>query len=79
MKVMLLGMREVDFQDKQTGKQVKGTKLFYAYPEEGVQGQVCESKFISNLDLFEIDPKDYLGAEIHLETNTSGKVIGVTE
>lgn len=45
MKVVLIGVRSLDFQ-ADTGEQVKGTQFFIAHPETGVTGQMTDKIFV---------------------------------
>lgn len=44
MLVLLMGIRALDFESN--GEKVKGTQLFVAYPEDGVEGQMADKLFI---------------------------------
>lgn len=80
--VTLLGVQELDFQ-ADDGKQIKGIKLHVAFPDQFVSGQKVDTKFISdavcsNLKIYPSELKDFIGEEIEIQTNFSGKLMGIT-
>lgn len=81
-KVTLLGVQELDFASND-GKQIKGIKLHVCFPDELVSGQKVDTKFISdaacsNLHIYPSELKDYIGEEIEINTNFSGKLLGIS-
>jgi len=74
MKVKLLGIRNLDFTGS-NGNQVKGTNLYIAFPEDGVQGHAIDKVFIKP----EINLPDGLKAGNHVQLfyNRRGKVEAV--
>lgn len=82
MKVELIGVRSIDFTTKE-GNDISGIKLFVAYPEEDVYGNVAESRFISDrvFESFGVPIKDLIsciGGKIDMEINPKGKICGIT-
>ncbi len=90
MKVELIGVRSIDFTTKE-GNDISGIKLFVAYPEEDVYGNVAESRFINVaesrfisdrvFESFGVPIKDLIsciGGKIDMEINPKGKICGIT-
>lgn len=48
MKVTVLGQREVNFPDKETGEYISGTSIYVCYPDEGVKGCTVNKIFIKS-------------------------------
>lgn len=78
MKVKLLGVKDVAFTEEKTGREVKGIKLFFSYPSEFGKGRECDSKFVGNEQIFEIDPYQFIEKDIQLEFGLKGKLLAVT-
>lgn len=81
-KVKLLGVQELDFKSND-GKEIKGIKLHVSFPDEFVYGYKVDTKFISddachNLHIYPAELKDLCGSEINIETNFSGKLVGIS-
>lgn len=81
-KVTLLGVQELDFETKE-GNTIKGIKLHVCFPDEFVSGQKVDTKFISdsvcsNLHIYAAELKDFIGEEIDIQTNFSGKLMGIS-
>lgn len=82
MKVNLIGVRELDFTTNE-GDQVQGIKLFIAYPEDGVYGNITDSRFIS-ANMFEKlgvpvkDLIDHIDNVIDVEISPKNKIVGIT-
>lgn len=81
-KVKLLGVQELDFTTKE-GKEIKGIKLHFSYPDDLVYGFKADTKFISddavrNLRINVAELKDLCGTDINIETNISGKLTGIS-
>jgi hypothetical protein len=73
MEVIVAGYKALDFvSDK--GDRVVGTKLFVAFPEEGVVGQMVDSYFVRPaIKLPELKPN----AKLDLAFDRRGKLISV--
>lgn len=78
MKVKLLGVKSVDFKDKESGEQIRGLKLFVAYPVQDVKGRECDSKFIRNEEVLTIDPYQFIDKDIEMEIDMKGRILAVT-
>lgn len=78
MKHMLLGVRVIDFKDKQ-GVAVDGVKLYVAYESgaEGLIGQETADLFI-NAEKCPEGIEECVGTEIDIEYNRRGKVASVS-
>lgn len=81
-KVFLLGVQELDF-TTQDGKEIKGIKLHVYYPDDLVYGFKADTKFISddavkNLRINVAEIKDLCGTEINIDTNISGRIMGLS-
>ena len=79
MKVNLIGLRVLDFEDD-NGKPVQGIKINIAYPDEGVYGNAVESRFInqnvfSSFDLKLEELIDKIGEVIDIEINPKNKIV----
>ena len=72
MLAKLLGYKKLDFVSD--GKPVKGTVLYYAYKEDGVEGDACERRFLQ--DGFKL-PVLKVGAMLKIDFNNKGKIIHV--
>ena len=82
MKCNLVGFKTLDFTDN-AGKEVKGIKLFLAYPDTDVTGNATEDVFIrQNLfDTFGLSLDDLSGlvdTVINIEYGRKGKILGLT-
>lgn len=83
MKVKLIGVRSINFEDKKTGNEISGIKLFIAYPETDVYGLMTDDRFISDnvFVSFGVPVKDLIesiDSDINLEINPKGKVVGIS-
>lgn len=75
MVFTLLGIQNVDFKNS-TGESIKGTNLFCAYEDQGVNGYRTEKFFVKpEVKLPELKLKD----SIVLNFNLKGKVESVTK
>lgn len=69
MQVLLLGYRLLDFTTSD-GTAIKGCKLYFACPEDGVTGQMCDNLFIrEDFPLPAIKP----GQTLDISFNRKGK------
>lgn len=86
MKVKLLGVRPVNFPDKDTGEMVEGLSLYIAFPDPDVYGLAGDKKFVSNsaLERLKVSSQalitvaDSGGAEIDIDLNPRGKLSAIT-
>ncbi len=81
MKVTLVGLRVLDFEDD-AGKPIQGIKLNIAYPDEGVYGNAVESRFINQtvFDGFGIELEKVIkkiGEVIDIEYSPKNKIVGM--
>lgn len=81
MKVNLVGLRVLDFEDD-TGKPIQGIKINVAYPDEGVYGNAVDSRFINQnvFDGFGIELEKLIkkiGEVIDIEINPKNKIVGI--
>lgn len=81
MKATLLGFKSVDFTNKD-GEEVKGTTIFFAYPDEGVKGVATDKKYISSelFDSFGISKEqlsEALDTVIDVEFGRKDKIVGL--
>ena len=81
-KVFFEGFREIDFVGND-GKRLKGIKLFFAYPSDGVIGFMTDSQFLSDslcqqtgITASTLVP--FVSEEVNLETNLKGKIVGIS-
>jgi hypothetical protein len=79
MKVLLNGFQDMKFQT--ADGEVDGVKLHYSAVDPNVYGRTAENKFIPRhvFDTFGISLKkmqDLFGAEINLDFNGKGKIVG---
>lgn len=82
MKVNLIGLRELDF-DNDKGEPVQGVKLFFSYPDDGVYGECTDQRFVGAkvFESFGISLKDlaeHIGEVIDIEINPRNKIVGLT-
>ena len=69
MLVLHLGHRLLDFTTSD-GTTIKGCKLYFAFPEDGVVGQMCDSLFVrDDFPLPAIKP----GQTLNISFNRKGK------
>ena len=81
MKVNLVGLRVLDFEDD-AGKPIQGIKLNFAFPDEGVYGNAIDSRFINQnvFDSFGVDLEKLIkkiGEVIEIEINPKNKIVGI--
>lgn len=81
-KVTLTGFRPLDFPGKD-GRPLKGIKLFFSYPSEGVIGEMTDEQFISDslcqqIGISEASLAPLVFEEVNLETNLKGKIVGIS-
>ena len=81
MKVTLVGFKSLDFTSNE-GNQVKGVKLFYAYPDADVSGNATDDVFLAQnvFDSFGVSVEqlnDSVDCIIELEFGKRGKVVGL--
>lgn len=77
MKMILVGSKFLDFHT-QDGNHIKGTQLFVAFDEEGVEGKATDKLFIrEGISL----PKLAVNKRLDITFNRKGKVeaVAVTE
>lgn len=79
MKVMLLGYKDLSFNDD-NGKLVEGRNLYISYPISGVIGNECKRLFVSssNSDLYNLDISQYVGKKVDIELGFNGKPVAIT-
>lgn len=53
MKCQLVGIKEVDYLSKKTGKQVTGKNLYVLYEAENVRGQVATDFYVNSEFVFD--------------------------
>lgn len=78
--IVLCGVQSIDFTAKDTGRQIKGTNVYWevAIPERYGKGVRCEKAFIRPDMLKEDDFKKLVpGARIFIYWNQFGSVAGV--
>ncbi len=75
MIVTFIGAKKISF-DGSNGDQIKGTTLYFSYPEEGVTGQKAEKTFIR--DGIEVPPSK-LGEKLDISFDMRGKAISVSK
>lgn len=81
MNVTLVGFKSLDFTDRE-GKQICGTKIFYAYPDANVVGNAVDGCFI-NENVFEsfgiskLKLEDAIGTVIDADFDRKGKIVGI--
>lgn len=46
MKVKVIGMKSIDFTNRESGEKVQGTNIFVNYAEDGVDGLKADKIFI---------------------------------
>ncbi len=67
MKVTVVGVREYDFRDKETGRQVCGVKLHFTYGESGVDGVAVGSESLPDRPGFECAHSVKPGMQVNLD------------
>lgn len=74
MVITARGVRNVDFETDK-GERMVGVSLYFSYTAEGVEGEVCEKRFISAsmLGLLELE----VGANYNAQFNTNGKLVSI--
>lgn len=83
-KVNFVGIHDMDFPTRDGKGRIDGIGLQVTYPDTNVVGLKAESKFISR-ELckqvgFTVDSlTPFIGKVVELETNLSGKVVGIKE
>lgn len=75
MKAKLIGYRKADFTTKE-GTRIVGTQLFFAYPWDGVVGEIVEKVFASNK--VKLPENFVIGKEYNIIYNRYGKVDSIT-
>jgi hypothetical protein len=80
MKVMFYGYQDIDFTGRD-GKRVDGVKLHYSGIDPSVFGRTCENQYVVRhvVDSFDVkvsDMNDLLGAEVNIDFNGKGKIVG---
>jgi len=73
MTYTVLGKKSGSFTDKGTGEKVDYGKLYVAYNDDSVEGQVAECLSVKPERLTEIS----IGDSLHIDRNQYGKVICV--
>lgn len=81
MKINLLGYAQVDFEDKETMKKVRGTNIFICYDDpanDRLVGKCAQRKFLNDNVSRLIDFKACLDQQLcDVEFNQSGKIISM--
>lgn len=77
MNGTIIGFRNYDFKDKNSGRQVTGTSLFVAYEKNGFQGQVARKLSLSENRIIDSGLEIYVGAPIVINFDDEGKVDSV--
>lgn len=71
--MVLLGFKKINFNID--GQDVIGTNLYIAFPEDGVEGQMCDKLFVreGSISLPELTP----GMELNIIYNRKGKPVRI--
>lgn len=75
MKAILVGYRDVNFTDRESGNSISGQSLFIEYDEVGVHGLATAKIFLPAEK--RIVPAPAVPASINIEFNMRGKVQSV--
>lgn len=80
MNYILLGIEDLDYVSKKTGKQVKGCNIYVAEQIKNGRGQKCVSFYLSALSDVYYDVHEVpIGSEIELHFNRFGNLIKILE
>ena len=83
MIVRLLGLRPVEFTNKETGEVVEGISLYFAFPDADVYGEVADKKFISNdvIEKLHLNVDEFvnaIGSDIDIMLNPRGRLSAIS-
>lgn len=76
-KVKIVGVRKVNFTDKQTGNTVSGVTYFFTFKQDGVDGVAADKVFIHQDRLVDLSYLPSPGDEVILLWNRYGKLADV--
>lgn len=79
MKAKIVGIRNVNFTDQQTGNVVSGKSYFYEFFEDGVEGMAADKVFVTDQRFAQLSVHPVVGEEVNLEFSRYGKLSNVTK
>lgn len=79
MKAKIVGIRNVNFTDQNTGSVVSGKSYYYEFSEDGVEGKAAERVFVTSKRYTQLSARPAVGDEVNLEFSRSGKLSDVTK
>ncbi len=82
MNCTLLGFKSVNFENSD-GEKIEGLKIFYAYPDDDVCGNVADSSFVrpnifNNFGLTLEQLADNIDCVADMEFDRKGKLVGLS-
>lgn len=77
MKVKVLGYRDVNMTDKETGRLIVGTSLHVCYPNDGVKGLETRKIFFSSDRMRDMKYVPVPDTYANLEFGPSGKAYSI--
>lgn len=72
MLIEIVGIQKVEYTSKKTGREVRGQKIFFSYPDDNIRGVGTDSVFVSGNK--EIVPEPALPCTAELLYNKYGNV-----
>lgn len=76
MKAILVGYRDVNFTDKESGNSISGQSIFIEYEEDGVHGLATTKIFLPSSK--RLTPAPSLPTTVNIEFNMRGRVQSVS-
>lgn len=77
MKVAIIGIKDIDFTDSKTGREISGIQLFVTYPQKGIDGLASAKIFLDRRTVNELDKYPCPGSELHIDYDMKGRIVGV--